>query len=147
MRQEQRQGRQVDRGHRRHRHLHFRADFCWPAQTVSPGSRSRPIPAGDLRSFAGGAQPDPAGKIAWSNEEIRDAVTLLSGCTVRVQPGERLDVVDADPDDNRVLECAVAAGSRFIVTGDGDLLRLGAYAGIRNLKLADFLGLIREPPA
>jgi uncharacterized protein len=86
-------------------------------------------------------------KFVWSDEEISEAVTLLSGCTERVQPGERLDVVDADPDDNRVLECAVAAGSRFIVTGDGDLLRLGAYAGIRILKVADFLELIREPPA
>jgi putative PIN family toxin of toxin-antitoxin system len=86
-------------------------------------------------------------KFAWSDEAVREAVTLLSGCTVRVQPGERLDVVDADPDDNRVLECAVAAGSRFIVTSDGDLLRLGAYAGIRILKVADFLELIREPPA
>jgi hypothetical protein len=101
----------------------------------------------DLRCSAGGAQPDPAGKFAWSDEGVREAVTLLSGCTVRVQPGERLDVVDADPDDNRVLKCAVAAGSRFIVTGDGDLLRLGAYAGIRILKVADFLELIRETPA
>lgn len=65
----------------------------------------------------------------------------------RLPARERLDVVDADPDDNRVLECAVAAGSRFIVTSDGDLLRLGAYAGIRILKVADFLELIREPPA
>jgi hypothetical protein len=32
------------------------------------------------------------------------------------------------------LERAVAAGSRFILTGDDDLLRLGAYAGIRILK-------------
>lgn len=85
-------------------------------------------------------------KFAWSDEEIREAVTLLSDCTVRFQPGERLDVVDADPDDNRVLECAVAAGSRFIFTGDSDLLRLGAYAGIRILKVADFLELIREQP-
>lgn len=86
-------------------------------------------------------------KFAWSDEEIREVVALLSDCTVHVQPGERLDVVDADPDDNRVLECAVAAGSRFIVTGDSDLLRLGAYAGIRILKVADFLELICETPA
>jgi predicted nucleic acid-binding protein len=38
--------------------------------------------------------------------------------------------------DNRVLGCAVADGSRFIFTGDGDLLRLGTYAGIRILKVA-----------
>jgi uncharacterized protein len=105
------------------------------------------LPAGDLRCLLEELSRILRAKFAWSDEEIRDAVTLLSGCTVRVQPGERPDVVDADPDDNRVLECAVAAGARFIVTGDGDPLRLGAYAGIPNLKLADFLGLIREPPA
>jgi predicted nucleic acid-binding protein len=35
-----------------------------------------------------------------------------------------------------------SAGSRFIVTGDSDLLRLGAYQGIQILKVADFLNLI-----
>jgi predicted nucleic acid-binding protein len=34
-----------------------------------------------------------------------------------VQPGVRLDVVKEDPPDNRILECAVNAGSDFIVTG------------------------------
>jgi predicted nucleic acid-binding protein len=41
------------------------------------------------------------------------------------------------------MECAVAAGSRFIVTGDNDLLRLGSYAEIQIVKAADFLELIR----
>lgn len=43
----------------------------------------------------------------------------------------------ADPD-NRILECAVEAGSDFIVTADQDLLRLGIYAGIRIIRAADF---------
>jgi hypothetical protein len=34
----------------------------------------------------------------------------------------QVDVVKNDPNDNRVLECAVAAGSQFIVTGDNHLL-------------------------
>jgi uncharacterized protein len=84
-------------------------------------------------------------KFAWSDEHIAEAVTQLLGCAVRVAPTERLDVIRDDPDDNRVLECAVAAGSRFIVTGDSDLLRLGSYAGIRILKVADFLELIEGP--
>ena len=54
-----------------------------------------------------------------------------------------IDAVVTDPDDNRVLECAVAAGLRFIVTGDNDLLRLGSYAEIQIVKVADFLELIR----
>lgn len=45
------------------------------------------------------------------------------------------------------LNAPVATGSRLIVTGDGDLLRLGAYAGMWVLKVADFLELIRETPA
>jgi predicted nucleic acid-binding protein len=34
-----------------------------------------------------------------------------------------------DPDDDRVLECALAAGAKVIVSGDRDLLDLGAFRG------------------
>lgn len=46
-----------------------------------------------------------------------------------------------DPPDNRVLECAVSAGSDFIVTGDKDLLRLKRYDGIRIVSVAEFLDI------
>ena len=67
-------------------------------------------------------------KFAWSDEAVAETEAHLLGCAVLGQPTERLDVVRDDPDDNRVLECAVAAGSRYIVTGDAALLRLGSYA-------------------
>lgn len=35
-----------------------------------------------------------------------------------------------DPDDDAVLACAVAAHADFIVSGDADLLVLGAFSGI-----------------
>ena len=44
-----------------------------------------------------------------------------------------------DEPDNRILECAVEAGSEFIITADNDLLRLGSYAGIPIMRAADFL--------
>jgi predicted nucleic acid-binding protein len=50
-------------------------------------------------------------------------------------------VVKEDPDDNRVLECAVGARAEFIVMGDKHLLQLEEYAGIRIMKVADFLKL------
>jgi len=53
-------------------------------------------------------------------------------------------VIKEDPPDNRVLECAVSAGSDYIVTGDKDLLRLGRYDAIRILSVADFLDLPPE---
>jgi len=46
---------------------------------------------------------------------------------------------------NRVLECAVAAGSQFIVTGDTDLLDLGHYSGIQIVRVADFMKLLSSP--
>jgi hypothetical protein len=39
------------------------------------------------------------------------------------------------------LECASAAGSDYIVTGDKDLLRLGEYDSMRILTVSDFLEL------
>jgi predicted nucleic acid-binding protein len=57
----------------------------------------------------------------------------------------RLDVVKQDPDDNRILECAVSAGSQFIVTGDKHLLRLRTYDGMRIITVSDFLDLSQTP--
>ena len=58
--------------------------------------------------------------------------------TNRVEPKQTLAVGD-DPDDDRILECAVTAASDYIVTHDDDLLRLGGYAGIKIVKVADIL--------
>jgi uncharacterized protein len=82
-------------------------------------------------------------KFKWSKEALDAAAANLADFTRRVHATRTIDAVLADPDDNRVLECAVAAGSRFIVTGDNDLLRLGSYAEIQIVKVADFLELIR----
>ena len=40
----------------------------------------------------------------------------------------QLDVIREDPADNRILECAVAAGSDYIVTGDKVLAAAGKGA-------------------
>lgn len=50
-----------------------------------------------------------------------------------------LDVVVDDPDDNRVLECALAGKSDRIVSGDKHLLRLGSYEGIPIMTVREFL--------
>ena len=69
----------------------------------------------------------------------------LAGCTELVRPIETLDVIAEDPDDNRVLECAAAAGAGFIVSGDNHLLDLGQFHNIRIVKVADFMKLVTPP--
>lgn len=56
--------------------------------------------------------------------EIRDLCRMVS-------PVETVRMVEEDPDDNAVLECAAAASADLIVSGDRHLLRLGSWRGIR----------------
>ena len=61
-----------------------------------------------------------------------------------VRPTERLTVVTANDDDNRVLECALAARAEFLVTGDAQhLLPLGSYLGTKIVTPSQFLDLLR----
>ncbi len=48
-------------------------------------------------------------KFAMDVDELQKAETQMLRAARVVTPTERLDVVPSDPDDNRVLECAVAA--------------------------------------
>jgi predicted nucleic acid-binding protein len=57
----------------------------------------------------------------------------------RVTPQRRVNAVKEDPDDNRILECALAAGADMIISGDGHLLRLTAFEGIAILTPREFL--------
>lgn len=75
-------------------------------------------------------------------ESLQDAENHLREITKHILPAERVDAVTADPDDNRVLECAVAARSEVIVSGDSDLLRLGAFRGIPVMTIAAFLAQV-----
>jgi predicted nucleic acid-binding protein len=61
------------------------------------------------------------------------------GFAKHVTPVERLRVVTSDADDDKILECAVAAGSEIVVTGDAHLLSLGDFSGIRIQRVAEFL--------
>ena len=83
-------------------------------------------------------------KLEWSDDRLNSMRAEVATFTKRVSSTETLDVVKADPGDNRILECAVAAGSDVIVTGDAHLLQLGAYRGIKIMKVADFLGQARD---
>lgn len=78
-------------------------------------------------------------KFNWPPEQLQEIEPRLSAFTRRVSATQTLDVIKEDSDDNRILECAQAAGSEFIVTGDQDLLRLGQYADIKIVKVSDFL--------
>src|SRR2546421_525517 len=69
-------------------------------------------------------------KFKWDGYRLRFASLRLAAMTNCVTPSQTLDIVKEDPPDNRILECAIEAGSQYIVTWDKDLLRLTEFRGI-----------------
>ena len=49
-----------------------------------------------------------------------------------------LEPVCSDPDDDKFLACAIAGGSKIIVSGDKHLLKVSGFQGIEILKPQEF---------
>jgi len=75
-------------------------------------------------------------------DEINTLLGRWSTISVYVEPEVALEVVEDDSDDNRVLECAVAAKVNYIISGDKHFLDLGEYRGIEVLPPAGFIVLL-----
>lgn len=78
-------------------------------------------------------------KFHHTNEQLADRDAYLRAITRMVTPLEAVAVIQADPTDDRILECAVAADVEVIVSGDRHLLALGTFRGIRIQRVAGFL--------
>lgn len=63
----------------------------------------------------------------------------LHGVCDIISPSVILNVIRSDPDDNRILECAVEARAHYIVSGDPHLLKLGVFERITILSPTDYL--------
>lgn len=76
-------------------------------------------------------------------EELDNFLNLFQSIVINVDPQKNLDLIEDDPDDNRILECASEANASYIVTGDKHLLQLEEYQGIVILSPAAFLTLLQ----
>ena len=56
-----------------------------------------------------------------------------------IEPKEKLAVIKDDPDDDRVLECALESGAEFIISGDIHLLSIKEYGKIKIVTAVDFI--------
>jgi uncharacterized protein len=55
---------------------------------------------------------------------------------------EKVDVIKADPEDNKILACALSCNADYIVTGDQHLLDLKEYERVKIVTAKEFLGII-----
>jgi len=78
-------------------------------------------------------------KFDYSPEMIQFILTELIGIADFVNPSETLNVVLEDPEDNRILECAVEAKANYIVSGDFHLQKINTYRNTEVANVATFL--------
>jgi putative PIN family toxin of toxin-antitoxin system len=81
----------------------------------------------------------------WDSPRIIRRLKVLSRICDLVIPQVTLAVVSNDPDDNRILECAVAGKADVIVSGDRHLRDLRSYQGIPIVRPVDFRRMLGSP--
>ena len=90
------------------------------------------------------AYPEVQSRHRMSQDEIDAIVSDFRTFAVVVETTVVLDVITADPSDNRFPEAAVAGGCDYIVGGDPHLLTVGEYLGITILSPTAFLAVLQH---
>ncbi len=59
-----------------------------------------------------------------------------------VEPTEKVIVVEADPTDNKIIECALSSSSEYIASYDKHLLEIKEFKGIKIVKPEELLRIL-----
>ncbi|HEY6339015.1 MAG TPA: putative toxin-antitoxin system toxin component, PIN family [Candidatus Sulfotelmatobacter sp.] len=80
-----------------------------------------------------------AEKFDWAPAKLQEALPVVWSMGELVVPRAIVHAVPRDPDDDRIIECALEAKAAYIVSGDKDLLALGSYKSILVVTPREFL--------
>lgn len=83
-------------------------------------------------------------KFGWDESKIGHMLPVLWRMGELVMPQTKVHAVADDPDDDRILECALAAEANYIVSGDRHLLRLKRYESILIVSPREFVRVTLE---
>jgi putative PIN family toxin of toxin-antitoxin system len=89
-------------------------------------------------------RPTFAQRLARANVPPHTLVVGYAALARLVVPAPIGPVVEADPDDDAVLACAVAARAEVVVSGDRELLALESYEGIPIITAAQLMARLRS---
>lgn len=64
----------------------------------------------------------------------KNLIDFLKKFILIIEPEEKLFIITSDPADNKILECAIASNSDYIITYDNHLLLLREFIGIKIVK-------------
>ena len=78
----------------------------------------------------------------WKDPRLSGRLRMISKLAQIVVPRTQIAAVRDDPDDDRILECAVAGKADLIVSGDKHLRRLKLFEGIPIVTVMDLLRIL-----
>ncbi|MBL7081300.1 MAG: putative toxin-antitoxin system toxin component, PIN family [Candidatus Omnitrophica bacterium] len=81
-------------------------------------------------------------KYSFKKTEIDSFIGLIEKRAIVLSDLIELDVIKDDPDDNKILACALEAKAQYIVSGDSHLLNLRQYKGIVIVTAREFLKIL-----
>lgn len=90
-------------------------------------------------------RPKLAARLAQIGKTPAELVDEYLALAVIIAAAPLADPVSADPDDDAVLACALAARAEAIVSGDDDLLTLQVFQTIPILTASAFLARLASP--
>ena len=74
-----------------------------------------------------------------SETNTKQILRFIAENTIIVDPKIKVKLINEDPQDNKILECALAADADYIVTGDSHLLKVGKFKQTTILTPRAFL--------
>jgi|SRR5918996_1907545 putative PIN family toxin of toxin-antitoxin system len=87
-------------------------------------------------------RPRNVNRYRYRPEDVRQFLDGLAGSAQILPDASEVPAVTRDPSDDQVIACALAAQADYLVTGDHDMLVLGAHEGIRIVTPRQFLDLL-----
>ena len=75
----------------------------------------------------------------YSKNEAKNIIKKILLFAKLIEPKQKIDIIKDDPDDNKVIECAIESSSDFIITYDRHLLKLKVYKRIKIIKPEEIL--------
>ena len=83
-------------------------------------------------------------KFKFSSEQAFNVLEELHASCSIINPMVKINVITEDPDDNKILECAIEANAAVIVSGDRHLLDLVGFRGVKILTPAAFIKVVKD---
>ena len=82
-------------------------------------------------------------KIKDKNLEMKYSVEKIISLSEMIEPKERLNIIQEDFSDNKILECAYEGKADYIITKDNHLLKLKEFKNIKIVTPEEFLKLFK----